>query len=50
MRIMTFDIKPGVNLKPYIDEGTKVVSRCTGVLPTNDVTFDGKAVFTVHPL
>jgi len=50
MRIMTFGIKTGVNLKPYIDEGTKVVSRCTGVLPTHDVTFDGKAVFTVHPL
>jgi len=50
VRILTFDTESGVNLKPYIDEGTKVVSRCSGTLPTTDVTFDGKAVLTVHPL
>lgn len=40
----------GVNLKPYVDEGSVVESEGRGTLPSDDVTYDGLAVFTVHPL
>ena len=47
---LVFDVEHGVNLKPYIDEGSKVDSSGSGTQPTRDVSFDGKGVFTVHPL
>ena len=47
---LAFKVESGVNLKPYIDEGSKVDSSGTGTQPTQDVSFDGKGVFTVHPL
>jgi hypothetical protein len=50
VQLLTFDVEHGVNLKPYIDEGSQVDSSGTGTQPTNDVSFDGKGVFTVHPL
>lgn len=49
VRTLTFDVEGGVNLKPYVDEGSKVESSGTGTQPTQDVSFDGKGVFTVHP-
>lgn len=49
VRTLSFHVE-GVNLKPYIDEGSKVDSAGMGTQPTQDVTFDGKGVFTVHPL
>jgi hypothetical protein len=49
VRTLSFHVE-GVNLKPYIDEGSQVDSAGTGTQPTQDVTFDGKGVFTVHPL
>lgn len=49
VRTLAFDIEPGVNLKPYIDEGSQVSSSGTGTQPTQDVMFDGAGVFTVHP-
>ena len=39
-----------VNLKPYVDEGSVVESEGRGTLPPDDITYNGTAVFTVHPL
>ena len=50
VQTLTFDIVAGVNLKPYIDEGSQVDSSGTGTQPSQTVSFDGKGVFTVHPL
>jgi len=50
VRTLSFHVEGGVNLKPYIDEGSQVDSSGMGTQPTQSVTFDGKAVFTVHPL
>lgn len=50
VQTLDFSVEHGVNLKPYIDEGSQVDSSGTGTQPTQDVTFDGKGVFTVHPL
>lgn len=50
VRTLNFKVESGVNLKPYIDEGSQVDSSGTGMQPTQDTTFDGKGVFTVHPL
>ena|SRR2546423_8891919 len=47
---MKFEVDDGVNLKPYVDEGSVVESEGKGTVPSNDVTYDGKGVFTVHPL
>jgi hypothetical protein len=49
-KTMAFTVEGGVNLKPYVDEGAQVDSSGTGHAPTMNVTYDGKAVFTVHPL
>jgi hypothetical protein len=50
VQTLTFTVEHGVNLKPYIDEGSQVDSSGSGTQPTHDVSFDGKGVFTVHPL
>lgn len=50
VRTLSFHVEGGVNLKPYIDEGSQVDSSGMGTQPTQSVTFDGKGVFTVHPL
>jgi hypothetical protein len=50
VQTLTFNIEHGVNLKPYIDEGSQVDSTGSGNQPSQDVSFDGKGVFTVHPL
>lgn len=50
VRTLSFHVEGGVNLKPYIDEGSRVDSTGMGTQPTQDVTFDGKGVLTVHPL
>ena len=50
VKTLTFHVEPGVNLKPYIDEGSQVDSAGSGTQPTQDVSFDGSGVFTVHPL
>lgn len=46
---LAFDVT-GVNLKPYVDEGSTVESEGSGMLPPDDVTYTGTAIFTVHPL
>jgi hypothetical protein len=50
VRDVTFAIESGVNLKPYIDEGSMVEGQCSGDAPPDDVSYDGSASFTVHPL
>lgn len=50
VQTMNFVVEHGVNLKPYIDEGSQVDSSASGTQPTHDVSFDGRGVFTVHPL
>lgn len=50
VQTMDFAIEPGVNLKPYVDEGSVVEGNASGRAPAHDVTYDGASVFTVHPL
>jgi hypothetical protein len=50
VQTLSFTVEHGVNLKPYIDEGSQIDSTGSGTQPTQSVTFDGKGVFTVHPL
>lgn len=50
VQTLNFQVEGGVNLKPYIDEGSVVDSSGMGTQPTQSVTFDGQGVFTVHPL
>jgi len=50
VRTLNFHVESGVNLKSYIDEGSQVDSSGSGTQPTQDVSYDGKSVFTVHPL
>jgi hypothetical protein len=50
VQTMTFAVESGVNVKPYVDEGSQVDTTGSGTAPSDDVSYDGKAVFTVHPL
>lgn len=45
-----FTVVDSVNLQPYVEEGSIVESSGRGRLPTDDVSYDGIGVFTVHPL
>ena len=47
---MTFVVETGVNLDPYVNEGSVVDSTSAGRVPPDDVSYNGNAVFTVHPL
>jgi hypothetical protein len=47
---LSFQVDGKVNLDPYINEGSVVEGESSGRLPEDDVTYDGRAVFTVHPL
>lgn len=47
---LQFKVMSDVDLNPYINEGSTVEAESQGTAPTDDVTFGGKAVFTVHPL
>ena len=47
---MTFVVESKVNLDPYVNEGSVIETTGSGTAPSDDVTYDGKAVFTVHPL
>lgn len=49
VRTMTFKVDSDVNLKPYVDEGSQVDSSGSGTAPSDDVSYDGNSVFTVHP-
>ncbi len=45
-----FDVDSSIDLLPYIEEGSVVESEATGTAPPDTVSYDGQAVFTVHPL
>ena len=45
-----FDVDDGVDLQPYVEQGATIDTEGSGTEPPDDVTFDGRAVFTVHPL
>ena len=45
-----FTVNGGVDLLPYINEGSIVESEASGTAPPDNVSYDGQAVFTVHPL
>lgn len=47
---MKFVVEKKVNLDPYVNEGSVIETTGSGTAPGDDVTYDGKAVFTVHPL
>lgn len=47
---LDFTIEPGVNLEPYIEEGSVVEGDSSGRAPPDDVTYDGTGVFSVQPL
>jgi hypothetical protein len=45
-----FSVDGSVDLQPYVEQGSIVESAGRGTLPADDVSYDGKGVFTVHPL
>jgi hypothetical protein len=47
---MTFDVDDSVDINPYVNEGSIVEGESAGTVPDDDVSYDGVAVFTVHPL
>jgi hypothetical protein len=47
---MKFVVESKVNLDPYVNEGSVIETTGSGTAPPDDVTYAGKAVFTVHPL
>ncbi len=47
--VMTFEVDSTIDLRPYIGEMAKVDAIGRGMLPSDDVSFDGRGVVTVHP-
>jgi hypothetical protein len=47
---LDFTVMKSVDLQPYVEEGSVVESESAGRLPTDDVSYAGEGVFTVHPL
>jgi hypothetical protein len=47
---MTFEVDDTADINPYVNEGSIVEGESEGTVPMDDVTYDGIAVFTVHPL
>lgn len=50
VQTVDFDVVPGVDLKPYVDQGGTVESDGSGTAPPDDVSYAGSADFRVHPL
>jgi hypothetical protein len=50
VQTIRFVVDESVNLKPYIDEGSKVESSGSGTVPPDDVSYAGTSTFHVHPL
>ena len=50
VRVMKFHVESGVDINPYVNEGSVVEAESSGTVPADDVSYDGQAVFTVHPL
>ncbi len=45
-----FAVEPTIDLKPYVSELAKVDAVVSGTVPSDDISFDGRGVVTVHPL
>jgi hypothetical protein len=50
LQTLTFTVDSDVDINPYVNEGSTVEGESSGTAPADEVTYDGKAVFTVHPL
>ncbi len=48
--VMTFVPVAGVNLLPYVNEGSEMTAEADADAPPDDVTYVGNAVFEVEPL
>jgi hypothetical protein len=50
--VQSFDfvVDGGVDIKPYVDEGSVVESTGHGTAPSDSVSYAGSGTFTVHPL
>ncbi len=44
-----FAVDSSIDLKPYISEMAKVDAIGSGMAPSDDISFDGRGVVTVHP-
>jgi len=49
-RELDFTTFEDVNLKPSVEQGARLTAQGEGSAPSDDVTFDGKAVLTVEVL
>ena len=50
VQTLMFTVDGDVDINPYVNEGSTVEGESSGTAPADEVTYDGKAVFTVHPL
>lgn len=50
VQTLSFTVDASVDINPYVNEGSTVEGESSGTVPTDDMTYDGEAVFTVHPL
>lgn len=50
VQTLMFTVDSKVDINPYVNEGSTVEGESSGTVPADDVSYDGKAVFTVHPL
>ena len=50
VQTINFTVDSGVNLKPYIDEGSVIDGSGSGSAPADDVSYNGSGTFSVHPL
>lgn len=50
VQTMKFTVDGKVDINPYVNEGSTVEGESSGTVPADDVSYDGKAVFTVHPI
>jgi hypothetical protein len=44
-----FTVDSTIDLKPYVSELAKVDAVGSGTVPSDDISFDGRGVVTVHP-
>ena len=47
---LKFEVESGIDINPYVNEGSTVEGESSGTVPEDDVTYNGEATFTVHPL
>ncbi|MBL0212596.1 MAG: hypothetical protein IPQ07_01790 [Myxococcales bacterium] len=47
---LEFGVADDLDLTPYLFEATTINAIGTGMLPTDDISFDGTIVFHIHPM